>query len=76
MVNNLTGCGSVPHTLNLSTQNQDENVSPDCGGNTLSPKEKQEITETSNNGKCNHSNWNKINTPNLTIMINLYNNFF
>ena len=39
IVNSLTGWGSTPITLNLSTQYQVQKVRPAWGGNTLSPAE-------------------------------------
>ena len=38
IVNSLTGWGSTPTALNLSTQYQVQNVRPAWGGNTLSPE--------------------------------------
>ena len=47
-VNNRTGWESATPVLNLSTHIQDENVSPDWGGNRRSPKQiKQEFKNTS-----------------------------
>ena len=43
IVNSLTGWGSTPIALNLSTQYQVQKLRPACGGNTLSPEKNKGV---------------------------------